>query len=489
MGCGTSQSDESAGSGEAADSTRASSPSDYQKLNRILGQGMSCKVLLVKQKSTGIKCAMKKMKKSKELPSEKLWKAETKLLRTLSTDSHPHILKLVDSFSDSSSFYLVTQFCEGGELFDKLASADDELVTEKTTAKYTCQMLKAILHCHKNNIVHRDIKPENFVFETTSDGSMKLIDFGCAKVVEDEKPVEGVCGSMWYMAPEVVKVITNARSRAVICGKTWKAADMWSIGIIIYMFLVGIPPFYDEHTSPVIQQQAVFKKIVRGKYGWPAKLKISDSVKDLVRKLLVNDPNKRLTAEQALAHPWTQGHGASDEAIPANVLKNIASFQKSCKLKKAVGRVLSNQMTDEDKEQVKDLFQKFDKNGDGKLGGDEIKELMNYVGQGKMGIEDFLKEIDEDGDGNVELEELEAVQGMEKVGDNVDEMKTQFDMFDHDKSGYVTAKELENVMGMEASEIKSMIDEVDASGDGRINFEEWMAALGKKRNTVELEDV
>jgi calcium/calmodulin-dependent protein kinase I len=193
---------------------------------------------------------------------------------------------LADRYEDAKQFYLVMELVQGKELFDKIVERGQ--YSERDAAHISRQFVRAIEYLHSRGIAHRDLKPENLLSVGSGDQEIiKVADFGLSKNFGDEKMMTS-CGSPGYVAPEVLE-----------CETYGKEVDMWSIGVIIYILLVGYPPFYADNDP------ALFKKIMACEYefgeGWDV---ISESAKDLIRKLLVKDPKKRLTAEQALQHPW-----------------------------------------------------------------------------------------------------------------------------------------------------------------------------------------
>jgi len=471
MGCGSSvpvqdqsNNDQQQQSSAAVAAKKKKSPSERYDTIKLLGEGASCHVLAVKDRRSGKMFAMKVMTK-KESFNQLLWENEKMILSKL---QHPNILEFVEADEDIQNLYLLTVLCTGGELFDRVKNGS---FSEKVASILAKQMLLALHHCHSHDVVHRDLKPENFVFEEDTQSSpMKLIDFGCAKVVRNNEVVLDVAGSPYYCAPEV---LNEAVQRT---GGIWKAADLWSIGVIIFLLVCGYPPFNGR------DQEQIFRKIKKGKYKFPKEeetgIHLSDSVKDLINRLLVMKPESRLTAKQALDHPWITGEAAPDVLLPASVIEGLNDFRSKCRLKKAVGRILANRMTDDDKEQMKTLFRQFDKNGDGQLGPDEIATMMASLGKSNDEADELLAELDEDGDGTVSIDEFAAAQAAGRMASSAQEIKASFDMFDKDNDGFVTHKEIEEICSFLSPEAtKQLIQEVDNNNDGKINFNEWLNAM------------
>eukprot|EP01116_Phalansterium_solitarium_P005805 TRINITY_DN178_c0_g1_i2.p1 TRINITY_DN178_c0_g1~~TRINITY_DN178_c0_g1_i2.p1 ORF type:complete len:259 (-),score=68.20 TRINITY_DN178_c0_g1_i2:443-1219(-) len=232
---------------------------------------------------------------------------------------HPFIISLKEMFETPTHIYLVMELVTGGEVFDKIVERG--AYSEKHASKLIREVLDAISYLHKNGVVHRDLKPENLLYVNDhQDSDIKLADFGLSKIVGNSMLLNTACGTPGYVAPEVLKCIGYD-----------KAVDLWSVGVILYILLCGFPPFYDENTS------VLFEQIMLGKYQFTAPYwdHVSDSAKDLVRHLLVVDPTKRYTAQEALHHPWIAGNAAPTVAMPG-VIDRLIEFNAKRKLKSAV---------------------------------------------------------------------------------------------------------------------------------------------------------
>jgi len=259
----------------------------HYDFGKQLGSGAFSIVKEGSNKKTKQKVAIKIIKKETvEGDDIKLLRREVHNLKTL---DHPHILKLFEVYESKNEFFLVMELVEGKELFDKIVERGQ--YSEKDTSNITRQIISAIDYLHSKGIAHRDLKPENLLSVGTGDHEIiKVADFGLSKNFGDEKMMTS-CGSPGYVAPEVLE-----------CETYDKAVDMWSIGVILYILLVGYPPFYADNDP------ALFKKIMACDYdfgeGWDV---ISTTAKDLVKNLLVKDPKKRLTAAQSLNHPFIKG--------------------------------------------------------------------------------------------------------------------------------------------------------------------------------------
>ncbi|KAB0791956.1 hypothetical protein PPYR_13917 [Photinus pyralis] len=258
-------------------------------LEKTIGCGGFAKVKLATHTATGGKVAIKIMEKTclgKDLPRVKL---ELKALKTL---SHKNICKLYQVLETETHFFIVTEYCAGGELFDHIVERNR--LSEHESRKFFRQILSAVAYLHSLGYAHRDLKPENILL--SSDQSLRLIDFGlCAKPDGGiETPLTTACGSPAYAAPELVMGQSY-------CGSE---ADVWSMGVLLYALLTGSLPFDD------MKIDALYKKILSGKYYEP--LFMSKASRDLIRSMLQVDPKQRITITKLLSHPWITACGVLD---------------------------------------------------------------------------------------------------------------------------------------------------------------------------------
>lgn len=193
---------------------------------------------------------------------------------------HPNIIKLYETFEDSRNIYLIMEMCEGGELFDRII--DKGHFTEVEARAIFLAIMQAINYCHSNGIAHRDLKPENFIFLSKHDDSpLKVIDFGLSKnFVTDTSVMSTKAGTPYYIAPEV------------LAGKYDQACDIWSSGVILYILLSGVPPFFGD-TDPEILDM-----VKKGEFSFDIEEfeGVTESAKDLIKKMITK-PDKRLDAK------------------------------------------------------------------------------------------------------------------------------------------------------------------------------------------------
>lgn len=226
-------------------------------------------------------------------------------------------------------------------------------------------------YCHANSICHRDLKPENFLLSREDDvSSIKLIDFGLSMKLKEGEQMDSPNGTPFYIAPEIIK------------GSYDEKCDNWSLGVVLYVMLSGVPPFFGRNNK------AILKSVLKGLYTFnlkPFKM-CSDEVKDLIAKLLVKKPHKRYTASQAYNHPWVQQQVDEESrniVISSEVISNLAKYKEYKNLKKTVLYMIAQQLPEEDVVEFREIFKKLDKNGDGSLSYEEFKDVFRYLNDEK----------------------------------------------------------------------------------------------------------
>lgn len=285
--------------------------SDYRILD-TLGSGHLSRVRKAASIATeNFKVAIKSINKLKISRNLRYLFKEIEILRQ--TD-HPNIIKFYATYEDEKYIHLVTELCEGDELFDRIQRKG--FYPENQAAVIFFKILRCIHYLHNIGICHRDIKPENFIFVSNcDDAEIKLIDFGFSRkfMEEDElRQMKTIVGSPRYLAPEVLE------------GKYGPKCDMWSLGVLLYVMLSGKFPF-SGHTH-----QEIFWNIQVGKVNFKGKVwhKVSQEAQDLIKKLLTTDPNIRLGAKEALHHPWVKQARTDDPSKLDNTVIQSLKVQK-----------------------------------------------------------------------------------------------------------------------------------------------------------------
>ncbi|TMW87937.1 hypothetical protein EJD97_019236 [Solanum chilense] len=273
---------------------------------------------------------------------------EVKILRALS--GHKHLVKFHDACEDANNVYIAMELCEGGELLDRILSRGGKY-SEDDAKLIIVQILNVVAFCHLQGVVHRDLKPENFLFTSRDeDADMKLIDFGLSDFIRPDERLNDIVGSAYYVAPEVLH-----RSYSL-------EADIWSIGVITYILLCGSRPFWARTES------GIFRSVLRSDPNfedlpWPS---VSPEAKDFVKRLLNKDYRKRMTAAQALTHPWLR---SESHPIPLDIFvyKLVKSYLHATPLKRAALKALSKALTEDELVYLRAQFMLLEPSQDGRV--------------------------------------------------------------------------------------------------------------------------
>ncbi|KAI5665675.1 hypothetical protein M9H77_15528 [Catharanthus roseus] len=263
------------------------------KLGKTLGIGSFGKVKIAEHALTGHKVAIKILnrRKIKNMEMEEKVRREIKILRLF---MHPHIIRLYEVIETPTDIYVVMEYVKSGELFDYIV--EKGRLQEDEARNFFQQIISGVEYCHRNMVVHRDLKPENLLLDSRC--NVKIADFGLSNIMRDGHFLKTSCGSPNYAAPEVIS------------GKLYAGpeVDVWSCGVILYALLCGTLPFDDENIPNL------FKKIKGGIYTLPSHL--SAGARDLIPRMLIVDPMKRMTIPEIRAHPWFQAHLPRYLAVP-----------------------------------------------------------------------------------------------------------------------------------------------------------------------------
>ncbi|GJV30193.1 CDPK-related kinase 3 [Tanacetum coccineum] len=355
---------------------------------------------------------------------------EVKILRALS--GHKHLIHFYDACEDTNNVYIVMELCEGGELLDRILSRGGRY-TEADAKLIIVQILSVVAFCHLQGVVHRDLKPENFLFMSKSeDADMKLIDFGLSDFIRPEERLNDIVGSAYYVAPEVLH-----RSYSL-------EADIWSIGVISYILLCGSRPFWARTES------GIFRAVLRADPNfddipWPS---VSPEAKDFVKRLLNKDYRKRMSAAQALTHPWLS---SESHPIPLDILiyKLVKSYLHASPFKRAALKALSKALTENELVYLRAQFMLLEPNKDGRVSLDnfrmallrnatdamkesrvpDILNAMAPLSYRKMDFEEFCAAA-------ISTYQLEALETWEQIG------STAFEYFEQEGNRSVSVEEL-----------------------------------------------
>ena len=443
---------------------------DNYKILSELGRGGFGSVFKVQHYKTQTIYAMKVVRKINKNYQEgnQTFLQEIEILITL---EHPNIIKIYEYYEDEINYYLITEYISGGELFDYIER--DTAFTESKAKKIIKQILQALNYLHFNNLVHRDIKSENILVEYSytehDDVNIKIIDFGTCNYVSQDQNLTMKVGSPYYIAPEILKGNYNNK------------CDIWSTGVILYIMLMGFPPFsgsnYDEMYQN-IQKATINTTLAQ----WQL---LSENSKDLITKMLNKDINARLTAQECLNHPWFSeldiqhdDNNNPSNNLMNNVLNNIVSFNAKEKLQQStIAYIVHFLYYSEDLNQLKNAFKDLDVNNDGMLTLAELKNGFDkYFGKGisEMKLQEIMENIDGNNDGVISYEEFLRVAIKKEELIQEQNLKLAFEKFDTNDDGKLSKEEIKKVLyASNFDYINILLKEIDTNGDGYLNYEEF----------------
>lgn len=435
-------------------------------LGKKLGQGQFGITFLCVEKATGKEYACKSIAKRKLLTEEDVEDVRREIQIMHHLAGHPNVISIKGAYEDAVSVHVVMELCAGGELFDRIIQRGH--YTERKAAELTRTIVGVVEECHSLGVMHRDLKPENFLLvDKKEDSLLKTIDFGLSIFFKPGETFSDVVGSPYYVAPEVLRK------------RYGPEADVWSAGVMVYILLSGVPPFWDE------TEQGIFDQVLHGDLDfssdpWPS---ISESAKDLVRKMLVRDPKRRLTAHEVLCHPWVQVDGvAPDKPLDSAVISRIKQFSAMNKLKKMALRVIAESLSEEEIAGLKQMFEMIDTDNSGHITFEELKAGISRIGSNlkESEIYDLMQAADVDKSGTIDYGEfVAATLHLNKV-EKEDHLFAAFSYFDKDGSGYITQDELQQAceeFGIEDTRLEEMIKEADQDNDGRIDYNEFVTMM------------
>ncbi len=458
-------------------------PSKKYKPTKILGSGSFGSVYEAKNTIFQNTVAMKVIKKdpNNEIDEQEI-KNEIDILKKL---SHPNIVKIYEFYISNSHYYIITEFCKEGELFSYIKNK----YSERQLAVLFYQVFSGLWYLHDNKILHRDIKLENIMISKKEKDNesgeelfwVKIIDFGTAKIFEKNKKEKDVVGSSYYIAPEVLKQNYNEK------------CDTWSVGVILYMMLVGRAPFDGKDDEEIIS------KINSGEYNSkePRLLKHSPEVRDLVSKLLQKDLSRRYSAKEALGHPWFEKYGGRslfsnfkrEEIEP--YINNLINYSFNSKIQQLViAFLVHNLPNDESSINVLKLFRYFNKSGNCKLTKEELMNgLYDYKDKNEVNnvVDHLFALLDGDNNGYIEFEEFLRACVDKKTILTSTYLKYAFKFLDKEKTGTLNTEKIIKAFVLKSNKIleavfNNTLNSVDRDGDGIINFEEFQELMLKCMN-------
>ena len=455
-------------------------PDKYYKKIKDLGSGSYGAVYLAKNVIMDNIVAIKTIEKTEDNMVDDLEiKNEINILKQL---SHPNIVKVYEFFDTILYYYIVTEYCKKGELFSYIKNR----YSERQLAVLFYQVFSGLCYLHEKKIIHRDLKLENImVSEIEKDVStgeeyfwIKIIDFGTAKIFEKNKTEKSIIGSSYYIAPEVLKQKYNEK------------CDTWSVGVILYMTLVGVAPFDGKTDDEII------KRIKIGKYSKSNSrfVEHSEEVKDLVYKLLEKNIEKRYSAKEALNHPWFEKYGGrnlfcnfKEEDIKLYI-ENLFNYKYHSKLQELVIAFLVHNLSNNYETLIiLKMFRHFNKAGDCKLTKNELT-LGLYKYKDKHEVDEMVdiifSRLDGDNNGYIEYEEFLRVCIDKTHLMTRENLKYAFKFLDKDNTKTLDAQKIISAFLTKPNKefeavFNITLKEVDKDGDGIIGFNEFCELMTK----------
>jgi len=486
---------------------------DYAILKQIGEPGQFGKAYQCKRKSDGLVLAVKEISKARIYrlhPSDQIrqsllksMQAEIDIMRRL---KHRYIVNMYATYETKHTLHIVMEECKGGELFDRIKAKRRYPENEaKPIIKMVCE---ALFYMHdQHRVVHCDLKPDNILFVSEAeDSDIKIIDFGMSKVLPRLRSLRELCGTPYYTAPEIIN------------GDYSHAADMWSVGVIAYVMIFGFPPFYVDPNKyyGVKETKEIYKLILKGfdpqvkkGYGawFPKALanKLGPDGRDFMANLMEKDIAKRLTAKEALQHPWLKLESdpeANNSALSPDIggtpqlnaestmdLTGLefANFATSHKFKFAITALFRGQyeqMRPKHFENLRKLFNDLDKDGNGKISYEEFEEGMKKsdLKLDSAKIQKMFQELDVTNVGEIAFDNLLNAAVHDYLVASDVRLYQAFRDLDENESGKIQTAVLKqkirelNPYG-NVDMILQIIDDVDLDNDGTIDYEEFLRAL------------
>lgn len=467
-------------------------------IGKVLGAGSFGVVREAIEKSTGRRFACKtipKIPKRGVCTPRYLLKLQTEVDVMQQLGASLDSVYLQNVYEDPDSIHMVMELCEGGGILDRIK---ERPFTEKRVAFIIRSILRFIAQCHAKGIIYRDVKPDNFLFLTKDPNSaVRATDFGLSiRHWPGDGYLKSRSGTPVFMAPEIIM-----QEYGALC-------DEWSVGMLMYQLLTGSFPFWDSVQNISLQQ--VWQAILVKKVDLDApKLQetMSEGARDLLKKLLRRDPGKRITAVQALEHPWVkEGGSASDASLTGSVVQRLQRYATYGHLKQLVLRLIADDVVSSSDDvaasekisekivALRDLFNQLDVDGSGGISLKELSQGLSKQGYNvsPMEVERLMARLDLNADGNIQIDEFAAsmIDWQDLQQDVLWEkwVDMAFQKLDSNGDGFIDLEELIAKLPIDDAtsaatrterhlEAKRMVREADTDGDGLVSKDEFLNLL------------
>lgn len=414
---------------------------------------------------TGRVVAVKSINKEKIKKDLYLLKRELDVLRMI---DHPNVIKYYETYEDEKYLHIVMEMCTGGDLFDKLIEMGT--LNESEVANIMKKLLLALNHIHGLYIVHRDLKPENFLFASRDPGAeIKVIDFGMS-IKNQASDLTTLVGTPYYLAPEVLR------------GKYGKECDVWSLGVVMYLMLCGTQPFEGS------DMRSIFGKISKGEFDFQSPLwaGISEAAKDLIRKMMSVNPNRRITVVEALRHPWFAIQSDSiARVVSKDVLQSLKRYKAPKKIQQEAMKVVIKFLSETDIEDLKSAFIDLDRDLTGFITIHDLEVAMQNVGLTLPAEElrsnlylEIVRSLDYLKLGKIKYTDfLMATLDKKRLLDE-ELLFLAFQHFDADNDGFISVADLKKAIGTTTLEFsqddfEQMIADWDQDHNKQMDYQEF----------------
>lgn len=444
--------------------------SDIALDGRVVGTGMSGEVRLARYAGTEQVCTVKTLSKT-GLSEARTAEVTSEVEIFLSVD-HPNVVRLERLYESEECLRFVMEFLQGGELF---SAVENQHFSEARAAEVFRQMLLAVSYLHERKIVHCDLKLENFMFEREGCDHLKLIDFGLAKRYTGE-PIPQCCGSLHYVAPEVINCAFDTK------------ADMWSLGVTLYVLLCGAMPWRGD-------DEEVSRRIRAGEpyFHPPLWQRLSAGAQYLIEGLLAADPAQRLSAQDALRHPWiSMRKGARALVVDRAVARSVGDFSRLPALQRACLSMAVWSLPLQEVESLRRQFYVLDVDCNGVISLKDFKQALGSCKQGTRDVDDveLFKSLDINKDGEVSYSEFLAAavySRRRRLGDDM--LQLTFDRFDYRANGSLS---LDNFFDALVDSVSGqgfdLIEGLESIVDGSLSLHGFRSFVRGVDKEVEISD-
>jgi serine/threonine protein kinase len=430
---------------------------DYRVTNSVLGKGYNGVVRVADNiHSSNKKHFAVKNFKTKGLSDHKRKQLDAEIEIFLCMD-HPHIARLVDVYEATNAITIVMECAEGGELFDRVTK---RRFSEEEAADATRQILLALNYIHSHGIVHRDMKLENILYDAKGTNHLKLIDFGFSKFLDSKRRLHTSCGTLAYIAPEVLKKDYTSQ------------CDLWSLGVVTFIILSGHMPFHGS--GPSIQDDITSGYYIMKHEHWKS---ISQPAQEFVRALLTVNPSLRLDAKSALEHKWITSRTTGNTKICPSVIDALLLWRTAPKFHRACMLMMAWLLTNEQQAQVRDYFLALDKNHDGAISFTELRDVMvTKFNIQEEEVQQVFALLDRTHHQEIHYSEFLAAMMASRIELTEDLLHMTFHHFDTRNSGHLAVEDFRVLLGdtFEGEPVETLMAEahIDAA-DGKLSFTEF----------------